>query len=207
MRRRAVSRLLVRGVRSAPSPPNILYGPTLVQCSAPIGLGTEPPGPLLWSSPGAGGGGGRSEAGCARPEDGGVGAAQTVKRPPQQLTQPQYANYWAPLTCNQHILPHPAQPRHTNRWAPRTRQRHQQEHRPQRPTERSDPTQHAKGRTGDCPGPRKEAATRRSVTQGVAIRPGPAAPGVCAAHKDALSPGRSVGSQTTTYIPRPEWRI
>ena len=27
------------------------------------------------------------------------------------------------------------------------------EHRPQRPTERSDPTQHAKGRTGDCPGP------------------------------------------------------
>ena len=35
-----------------------------------------------------------------------------------------------------------------------------------RPTERSDPTQHAKGRTGDCPGPRKEAATRRDVTQG-----------------------------------------
>ena len=30
------------------------------------------------------------------------------------------------------------------------------EHRPQRPTERSDPTRHAKGRTGDCPGPRKE---------------------------------------------------
>ena len=36
-------------------------------------------------------------------------------------------------------------------------ERHQQEHRPQRPTESSDPTQHAKGRTGDCPGPRKEA--------------------------------------------------
>ena len=30
----------------------------------------------------------------------------------------------------------------------------------------SDPTQHAKGRTGDCPGPRKEATTRRTVTQG-----------------------------------------
>ena len=44
--------------------------------------------------------------------------------------------------------------------------RHQQEHRPQRPTERSDPTQHAKGRTGDCPGPRKETTTRRNVTQG-----------------------------------------
>ena len=53
-----------------------------------------------------------------------------------------------------------------NHWAPRTRRRHQQEHRPQRPTESSDPTQHAKGRAGDCPGPRKEPATRRNVTQG-----------------------------------------
>ena len=74
------------------------------------------------------------------------------------------ANYWAPLTRKRHIPPHPAQPRH---WAPRTRKRHrhQQEHRPQWLTERSDPTQHAKGRTGDCPGPRKETATRRNVTQ------------------------------------------
>ena len=79
---------------------------------------------------------------------------------------PQYANYWAPLTRKQHTMPHPAQPRHTNHWAPRTRKRHQQEHRPQRPIESSDPTQHAKGRTGDCPGPRKETATRRNVTQG-----------------------------------------
>ena len=45
-----------------------------------------------------------------------------------------------------------------------TRKRHQQEHRPQRPTERGDPTQHAEGRTGDCPGPRKETTTRRNVT-------------------------------------------
>ena len=59
-----------------------------------------------------------------------------------------------------------AQPRHTNDGAPRTRKRHPQEHRPQRPTERSDPTQHAKGGTGDCPGPRKGATTRRNVTQG-----------------------------------------
>ena len=79
---------------------------------------------------------------------------------------PQYANYWAPLTRKRHP-PHPAQPRYTNYWAPRTRKRHQQVHRPQRPTERSDPTQHAKGRTGDCPGPRKETTTRRNVTQGV----------------------------------------
>ena len=79
---------------------------------------------------------------------------------------PQYANYWAPLTRTRHTMPHPAQPRHTNHWAPRTRKRHQQEHRPQRPTERSDPTQHAKGRTGDCPGPRKGTTTRRNVTQG-----------------------------------------
>ena len=62
------------------------------------------------------------------------------------------ANYRAPLTRKRHIPPHPAQPRRTNHWAPRTRKRHQQEHRPQRPTERSDPTQHAKGRTDDCPG-------------------------------------------------------
>ena len=62
------------------------------------------------------------------------------------------------LTRKRHIPPHPAQPRHTNRWAPRTRKRHQQEHRPQRPTKSSDPTQHAKGRTGDCPGPLNEGA-------------------------------------------------
>ena len=102
-----------------------------------------------------------SEAGCGRPEDGGVGTAKTVKRPPQQPAQPQYANYWAPLPRKRHILLHPAQP-----WVPRTRKQHQQEHRPQRPTESSDPTQHAKGRTGDCPGPRKETMTRRNVTQG-----------------------------------------
>ena len=51
-------------------------------------------------------------------------------------------------------------------WAPRTRKRHQQEYWPQRPTQRSDPTQHAKGRTGDRPGPRKETATGRNVTRG-----------------------------------------
>ena len=78
----------------------------------------------------------------------------------------QYANYWAPLTRKWHTMPHPAQPQHTNYWAPRTRKRHQQEHRPQRPTERSDPTQHAKGRPGDCPGPRKGTTTRRNVTRG-----------------------------------------
>ena len=67
------------------------------------------------------------------------------KRPPQQPAQPQYANYWAPLTRKRHMLPHPAQPQHTNHWAPRTRKRHQQE---QRPRESSDPTQHVKGQTG-----------------------------------------------------------
>ena len=79
---------------------------------------------------------------------------------------PQYANYWAPLTRKRHIPPHPAEPRHTDHWAPRTRTRHRQEHRLQRPTERSDPTQHAKGRTDDCPGPRKGTATGRTGTQG-----------------------------------------
>ena len=84
----------------------------------------------------------------------------------QQQAHPQYANYWAPLTRKRHTMPHSAQSRHTNYWAPRTRKRHQQDHRPQRPTESSDPTQHAKGRTGDRPGPRKGATTRRNVTQG-----------------------------------------
>ena len=110
--------------------------------------------------------GGRSEAGYGRPEDGGVWTAKTVKRPRQQPAHPQYANYWAPLTRKPHTMPHSAQPQHTSYWAPRTRKRHQQEHRPQRPTERSDPTQHAKGRTGDRPGPRKGTTTRRNVTQG-----------------------------------------
>ena len=86
--------------------------------------------------------------------------------PPQQPAHPQYANYWAPLTRKRHTIPHSAHPQHTNPWAPRTRKRHQQEHRPQRPTESSDPTQHAKGRTGDCPGPRKGTTTQRNVTQG-----------------------------------------
>ena len=72
-----------------------------------------------------------------RNECGGEWAANIVNRPPHQLAQPRCANYWAPLT----------------------RKRHQQEHRPQRPSEYSDPTQHAQGRTGDCQGPREETAT------------------------------------------------
>ena len=109
-------------------------------------------------TPTLGGGGGR-----------GVWTAETVKRPRQQPAHPQYANYWAPLTRKRHTMPHSAQSQHTNYWAPRTRKRHQQEHRPQRPTESSDPTQHAKGRTGDRPGPRKGATTGRNVTQGAGL--------------------------------------
>ena len=107
-----------------------------------------------------------SAAGYGRPVDRGVWTAKTVKRPRQQPAHPQCANYWAPLTRERHIPPHPALPQHTKYWAPRTRKRHQQEHRPQRPTERSDPTQRAEGRTGDCPGPRKGTTTRRTVTRG-----------------------------------------
>ena len=107
-----------------------------------------------------------SEASYGRPMNRGVWTAKTVKRPRQQPAHPQYANYWAPLTRKRHTMPHSAQPQHTNYWAPRTRKQHQQVHRPQRPTESSNPTQHAKGRTGDCPGPRKGATTRRNVTQG-----------------------------------------
>ena len=95
-----------------------------------------------------------------------MGSKNRSNDPHNNQHNPQYANYWAPLTRKRHLPPHPAQPRHTNDWAPRTRKRHQREHRPQRPTERSDPTQHAKGRTGDCPGPREGATTRRNVTRG-----------------------------------------
>ena len=108
-----------------------------------------------------------SEAGYGRPVDRGAWTAKTVKRPRQQPSHPQYANYWALLTRKWRTMPHSEQSQHTNYWAPRTRKRHQQEHRPQRPTERSDPTQHAKGRAGDCPGPRKGATTRRNIVQGV----------------------------------------
>ena len=107
-----------------------------------------------------------SEAGYGRPVDRGVWTAKTVKRPRQQPAHHQCANDCLLLTRKQHTMPHSAQPQHTNYWAPRTRKRHQQEHRTQRPTESSDPTQHAKGRTGDRPGPRKGATTRRNVTQG-----------------------------------------
>ena len=113
-----------------------------------------------------------SQAGYRRPVDRGAWTAKTVKRPRQQPAHPQYANYWAPLTRKRHTMPHSAQPQHTKYWAPRTRKRHQQEHQPQRPTESSNPTQHAKGRTGDCPGPRKGATNRRNVTQGGDERPG-----------------------------------
>ena len=163
-----------------PPPPSIpLQQACLLSIPLPPSTSCPPPRPL----PSAGsalprGGGGltedqgtwasftrkRNEADCGRPEDGGVWTEQTVKRPPQQPAQPQYANYWASLAHKRHTLPHPAQPQRTNHWAPRTRKRHQQEH---RPTESSALTQHAKGRTGDCPGPRKEAITRRNVTQGV----------------------------------------
>ena len=107
-----------------------------------------------------------SEAGYGRPVDRGAWTAKTVKQPWQQPAHPEYPNYWAPLTRKRHTMPHSAQPQHINYSAPRTRKRHQQEQWPQRPTESSDPTQHAKGRTGDCPGPRKGATTRRNVTQG-----------------------------------------
>ena len=102
-----------------------------------------------------------SKAGYGRPVDRGVWTAKTVKRPRQRPAHPQYANYWAVLTCKQHTMPHSAQPQHTNYWAPRTRKR--------RPTQSSNPTQHAKGRMGDCPGPRKGTTTRRNVTQGVGV--------------------------------------
>ena len=70
---------------------------------------------------------------------GGVWTAKTVKQPPQQPTQPQYANYWAPLTRKRHI-----------------------QHSPSTPTtglcERGNDTSRSTGRSG-----RQKAATRRNM--------------------------------------------
>ena len=79
--------------------------------------------------------------GVVRPVDRGAWTAKTVKRPWQQPAQPQYANYWAPLTRKRHTMPHPAQPRHTNHWALR-----------------GNDTSKSTGRSG-----RQKAATRRNM--------------------------------------------
>ena len=84
----------------------------------------------------------RGEACGGRPERGGEWAARTVNRPPATVST-------APVrpllgSANAETTPQGTQ----------------------RPTERSNPAQHSKGRTGDCPGPRKETATRRNVAQG-----------------------------------------
>ena len=55
-----------------------------------------------------------SEARDGRPVARGAWTAKTVKRPRQQPTHPQYANYWAPLMRKRHTMPHSAQPQHTN---------------------------------------------------------------------------------------------
>ena len=107
----------------------------------------------------------RGETGGGRLQSGGAWAAKTVRRTLQHPAQPRYANYWAPLTHKRH-QPQPAQPQDTNDGAPRKCKQHQQKHRPQQLPKRNDPTQHAKGRTGDCPGPYKETAIRGNVTQG-----------------------------------------
>ena len=56
-----------------------------------------------------------SEADYGRHVDRGAWTEKTVQQP----AQPQYANYWAPLTRKRHTMPHPAQPQRTNHWAPR----------------------------------------------------------------------------------------
>ena len=80
--------------------------------------------------------------------------------------------------CGQRKLSNDPRSNQHNPGTPTTvlRERGNKEHRPQQPTKRSDPPQHAKGRTCDCPGPRKETATRRNVTQGVAPPPPPSNP-------------------------------
>ena len=106
-----------------------------------------------------------SEAGYGRPVDRGAWTAKTVKRPRQQPAHSQYANYWAPLTCKRHTMPHPAQPQYTNHWAPR--KQHQQEHRPQGPHTRNAATRRSTRREErvTVQGPVKKS-TGRNVTGG-----------------------------------------
>ena len=87
----------------------------------------------------------RGGACAGRPErGGGVGSEDRKTAPRNNQHNPQCVNHWAPLPRQRHHKAHP--------W--------------QRPSEHSDPTRHAKGRTGDCPGPRNETATRRNVPLG-----------------------------------------
>ena len=72
-------------------------------------------------------------------------AAKTVQRTPQPPAQTPSAPITGPRQRRNHTS------RNTGRSG--------------RP-ESSNPTQHAKGRTGDCPGPRKETATQWNVTRG-----------------------------------------
>ena len=126
----------------------------------------------------------RGETCGGRPECGGEWAGKTVKRlphqPPHQPAQPRCANYWASLT----------------------RKRHQQEHRPQWPSEYSDPTQHAQGRTGDCPGPREETATRWTTypqKHGEAGGGRPECVGESAAKTEKRPPQHSAQPQYASY--------
>ena len=107
-----------------------------------------------------------SKAGHGRPVDRGTWTAKTVKRPRQQPAQPPIRQLLGPAdaqtahpatssTVPTHQLLGSANAETTPARAP-----------PQRPTERSDPTQRAKGRTGDCPGPREGTTIRWNVTQG-----------------------------------------
>ena len=126
-----------------------------------------------------------------------VDSKNSQTTPPTTSTSPIRQSLGAADAQTAH-MPHSAQPRHTNYWAPRTQKRHQQEHWPQRPTESSNPTQHVKGRTGDCPGPRKGATTRRNVTQGV-IRGGVVVPAaVSAAYKQCKASPPWARQGTTT---------
>ena len=79
------------------------------------------------------------------------------KQHQQQQLRPRHAKYWAPLTQKRHSA-HPS----ANKQPQNKGETDQQ---PVRPTGSENPTHCAKGRTGDCPGPRKETNIGRNVTQ------------------------------------------
>ena len=107
----------------------------------------------------------RSEAGCGQPEDGGVGTAKTVKRPPQQPAQPpvrqllgaanaQTAHPATSSTAPVHQSLGSANTETTPAGAPAAAADRKQ---------RPDAT--CEGKNG-CPGPRKETTIRGNVTRG-----------------------------------------
>ena len=82
--------------------------------------------------------------------------------------------------------------------------RHQQEHRLQRPSERSAPTQHAEGRTGDYPGPAKKQQPDGMSRRGSNTPPPPRPPPRASFEQGGGEGGRGFWTQNLVYQKWPD---